>query len=186
MTGTTMTIETKATAAKEARWQHLGGSGQLGSGGGSLARVLRWWWRQGGGSVGSGSVAVVEAAVARMWQLGSNNGGQLSGGWGSLAEARLRGQCQRVGKAWQQQPLQRQWQQVGKRGGSTAVALPPSCSHLLPSWPPPPPPPRYRCLHRRRAAAALNPALLPSCRRCRQAGCRLRGAAAALPPLPSP
>ncbi len=41
MTATTMTMETKATAAAEARWQHLGGGGQLGSGGSSLARARR-------------------------------------------------------------------------------------------------------------------------------------------------
>jgi hypothetical protein len=41
MTGTMMTIETKATAAAEARRQHLGGGGQLGGGGSSLARAQR-------------------------------------------------------------------------------------------------------------------------------------------------
>ena len=39
MTATTMTMETTATVAAEARWQHLGGGGQLGGGGGSLARA---------------------------------------------------------------------------------------------------------------------------------------------------
>jgi hypothetical protein len=41
-TATTMTMETKATAVAEARWQHLGGDGQLGGGGGSLARAQGW------------------------------------------------------------------------------------------------------------------------------------------------
>jgi hypothetical protein len=48
------------------------------------------------------------------------------------------------------------------------------------------PPLRCRCLRRCHAATAVNPALLPSCRRRRQAGRRLQGAAATLPPMPLP
>jgi hypothetical protein len=57
-TAMTMTMETKATAAAEAWWQHLGGGGQLGGRSGSLARARGWRWRQCGGSVGSSSAAV--------------------------------------------------------------------------------------------------------------------------------
>jgi hypothetical protein len=53
-----MTMETNATAAAEALRQHLGGGGQLGSGGGSLARARGWRRRQRSGGVGSGSAAV--------------------------------------------------------------------------------------------------------------------------------
>ncbi len=55
--GTTMTMETKATVAAEARRQHLGGGGQLGGGGGSLARARGYRRRQrggGGGQLGGG------------------------------------------------------------------------------------------------------------------------------------
>ena len=56
MTATTMTMETTATVAAEARWQHIGGGGQLGGGGGSLARAQGWRRWQHGSGVGSGSV----------------------------------------------------------------------------------------------------------------------------------
>jgi hypothetical protein len=61
---TTMTMETKATAAVEARQQHLRGDGQLSGGGGSLARAQGWRRRQRSGGVGSGSTAV----AARWWR----------------------------------------------------------------------------------------------------------------------
>ncbi len=45
----------------------------------------------------------MEAATARLWQLGGGDGSQLGGGEGSLAEEQL---------CWQ-------WQRVGKRGDSS-------------------------------------------------------------------
>ena len=56
-TATMMTMESKATAAAEARWQRGGGGGgggQLGGGGGSLARARGWRRWQRGGSEDSG------------------------------------------------------------------------------------------------------------------------------------
>ena len=56
-TATMMTMESKATAAVEARWQRGGGGGsggQLGGGGGSLVRARGWRRWQRGGGVGSG------------------------------------------------------------------------------------------------------------------------------------
>ncbi len=51
--------------AAEARRQHRGG-GQLGSSGGSLARVRCWQWWHSGGGVGSGSAAVAAVATTSL------------------------------------------------------------------------------------------------------------------------
>ncbi len=115
--------------------------------------------------------AAVEATAARLWQLGRGDGGQLGGGVGSLAEARLRRQWQRVGKRGDNSDFGGSGSALGSaaaallscfsQAAATAAMLPASC----------------RCHRRHRAAAALPAAVLPPmtlpC--CRAARChRLR------------